>query len=264
MSIKTDKEIDQQPKIYKLKRHGRSFQVSRRDFIKLTGTYIAAASLSSCFAQPDVEVIPPTSTKVPSETPSPTPTRTQTPTPTKIPVTAKIRTQGARLREAPNTSALVIGALAVNVVVTVIGKLEDASWLQLLVNLTDLPALKDAPIAQDSLTVTGWMRADLLEILSDSLEDVLVVEVPPTPTPLPNEKPTGKDGITYKYTDLYGNTHSYTLPCGAPIPTGAICTCNCVSLCSCVGYVAPCSCDTHKSGGGTICTCDMVTYWYPN
>lgn len=154
---------------------------------------------------------------------------------------------------------MVIGVLAINVQVLVIGKLADTSWLQISVNLTDLPALKDAPIAEQSSSVVGWMRADLLEILSGSLDDVPVVEVPATPTPLPNEKPTGEEGITYKYTDLYGNTYTYTLPCGAPIPAGAICTCNCVKLCSCVGHVAPPPCKKHGN-----CTCHPIVYWYPN
>jgi WD40 repeat protein len=48
-----------------------------------------------------------------------------------------------------------------------------------------------------------------------------------------------KDGVTY------------TLPCGSPIPAGAVCICNCVtgSSCSCVSY---------SSGGGG------GHYWYPN
>lgn len=58
---------------------------------------------------------------------------------------------------------------------------------------------------------------------------------------------------------------SYTLPCGADIPAGAVCTCNCVAglgctcvghtSCSCVGH--SCSCDSHSSGGSSH-------YWHPN
>jgi WD40 repeat protein len=55
-----------------------------------------------------------------------------------------------------------------------------------------------------------------------------------------------------------GRTVTYTLPCGAPLPAGAVCTCDCVT----VGKYMPkghrrrvrggaCSCDT-------ICTCDSV------
>ena len=261
-------KTNQPPQIFDLKRKGRSFQVSRRAFLKLTGSCVAAVALPSCIAQQafvkktPTPIITITQTPSPTRTPTRTPTPTYTPTPTQVPVTASVLTQGARLRWGPSTNALVIGALTKNTVVTIIGKLADESWFQVSVNLEDLPALQNAPIAQQGTSVIGWIRADLLELLTGSLDDVPVAEAPPTPTPLPNEKPTGEKGITYKYTDLYGNTRTYTLPCGAPIPAGAVCSCNCVSLCSCVGHVAPCSCDSHSSG--TICTCDMVTYWYPN
>jgi WD40 repeat protein len=48
---------------------------------------------------------------------------------------------------------------------------------------------------------------------------------------------------------------TYTLPCGSPIPPGAVCTCNCVPGCSCVSYT--CSCVSY-------CSCLAVYhYWYP-
>jgi len=50
-------------------------------------------------------------------------------------------------------------------------------------------------------------------------------------------------GITYKV-----GTTEYTLPCGAPIPPGAVCTCNCVA-----GKAPVCSCVGHSSH-----------YWHPN
>jgi WD40 repeat protein len=59
-------------------------------------------------------------------------------------------------------------------------------------------------------------------------------------------------GITYTGETITGQTVEYTLPCGAPIPPGAVCTCNCVAG----GYV-PCGCvvDTAPRGG--------THYWYP-
>lgn len=270
MSTEKDQKTTQSPKVFDLKRKGRGFQVSRRDFLKVTGSCIAAVTLPACAAMQSLAQETPTATSTETSiptgtstrTPTPTRTPTRTPTPTKVPVTGSVRTQGARLRWGPSTDVLVIGALAIDTGVTVTGKLADESWFQISVDLADMPSLKDAPIAQKGSDVVGWVRSDLLEILTGSLDDVPVVAAPPTPTPLPNTKPTGDEGITYKYTDLYGNTYTYTLPCGAPIPAGAICSCNCVSLCSCVGYVAPCSCDSHSPG--SICTCNLVTYWYPN
>jgi WD40 repeat protein len=84
------------------------------------------------------------------------------------------------------------------------------------------------------------------------------------------------EGITYQGTDIYGRTIIFTLPCGSPIPPGAVCVCNCVPGSLAVptnfsqnynagGY---CTCDTVCTCN-TICTCQSVggryvTYWYPN
>ena len=53
-----------------------------------------------------------------------------------------------------------------------------------------------------------------------------------------------------------GETYTYTLPCGAALPEGAVCTCNCVSGrggCECVGH----SSSGRGGGGGSH-------YWHPN
>lgn len=59
---------------------------------------------------------------------------------------------------------------------------------------------------------------------------------------------------SFSYWDrALGRTVTYTLPCGSPIPPGAVCTCNCVS-----GTMpAP------RSTGGFICTCDMICTCVP-
>ena len=58
---------------------------------------------------------------------------------------------------------------------------------------------------------------------------------------------SAKDTVT-------GETYTYTLPCGAALPEGAVCTCNCVTGrggCSCVGH-------SNSGGGGGS------HYWHPN
>lgn len=66
--------------------------------------------------------------------------------------------------------------------------------------------------------------------------------------------PPDVDLNQYDITLPGGGTVTYTLPCGAPIPAGAVCTCNCVGGggCSCVGHSSGGS-----SGGGSH-------YWFPN
>lgn len=275
---------EEAPQVFNISKEGKNYKFTRRDFIKAAGVAATSAALVGCeeggfggLFQKETAIPPsattrptdtpiPTHTSTPTSTPTKTPTLTRTPTrtptPTPVPVTCRTRTNGARFRAGPATYYQMMDGVKSGTVVTVIGRLADNSWLKVLVKVEDLPTLQNAPIAEGKKEVPGWFRADLLECLTGDI-NTLPEETPPlTPTPLPNQAPTGDEGITYKYTDLYGNTYTYTLPCGSPIPEGAICTCNCVTLCSCDGYVAPCSCDSDS--GGSYCTCNMVVYWYPN
>lgn len=86
------------------------------------------------------------------------------------------------------------------------------------------------------------------------------------------------EGTSYKGTDIYGRTITFTLPCGSPIPPGAVCVCNCVPGAMVVpknhsqkydiqGY---CTCDLICTCN-TVCTCQsvgggghVISYWYPN
>ena len=81
-----------------------------------------------------------------------------------------------------------------------------------------------------------------------------------------SEMKSDTEGIKVTSTNpVTGRTETITLPCGSPIPAGAVCTCNCVSgtVCPCVSHVVvptakpksnPCSCQS--VGGGH--------YWHPN
>ena len=119
---------------------------------------------------------------------------------------------------------------------------------------------------------TAFAAAAGKSILFISLPDF---EILGCPVDLKEMKDDTK-GIEIKGTDpATGRTITYTLPCGSPIPAGAVCVCNCVagSVCSCVGHTV-CTCDTVCSCvGNTICTCDTVCscvghvvshYWHPN
>jgi len=76
-------------------------------------------------------------------------------------------------------------------------------------------------------------------------------------------------GITYNvYNQVTGQTITYTLPCGSPIPPGAVCVCNCVPG-TYRTYEPPPYRPSRPSrgggggGGGTYCTCNRVCTCIP-
>jgi hypothetical protein len=75
-----------------------------------------------------------------------------------------------------------------------------------------------------------------------------------------------KEGATVsQYNRETGAVTTTTLPCGSPVPGGAICVCNCVAAPVYDAVRTICTCNL-------VCTCDTVstgttytyTYWYPN
>ncbi|ODS32228.1 MAG: NTPase, partial [Candidatus Scalindua rubra] len=69
----------------------------------------------------------------------------------------------------------------------------------------------------------------------------------------------GKEANQYTITNQYGKTITYTLPCGSPIPPGAICTCNCIPG---THYVAPSTPSTRRLPY-TYCQCDKICVCIP-
>jgi WD40 repeat protein len=62
-----------------------------------------------------------------------------------------------------------------------------------------------------------------------------------------------QQGVTFNCTDEWGQTLTFTLPCGSPLPSGATCVCNCVpgkveTSCTCNRV---CTCNRQS-----ICTCN--------
>lgn len=84
-------------------------------------------------------------------------------------------------------------------------------------------------------------------------------------------------GAGYSGTDIFGRTVVFTLPCGSPIPPGAVCTCNCVpgtlampnNHSQSMNSQGVCTCDLICTCN-TVCTCQgvggggYISYWYPN
>jgi WD40 repeat protein len=81
--------------------------------------------------------------------------------------------------------------------------------------------------------------------------------------------PSEVRGLTYRSTNAYGKVVTYTMPCGAPIPPGAVCTCNCVPG-SYKPYPSYTPTPSHKpvspastTGGYQYCTCNKVCVCIP-
>ena len=55
-----------------------------------------------------------------------------------------------------------------------------------------------------------------------------------------------------------GGSYTYTMPCGAAIPEGAVCTCNCVK------GRGGCACDGHCRADGSSGSSGGGHYWHPN
>lgn len=65
------------------------------------------------------------------------------------------------------------------------------------------------------------------------------------------------NGVMYDvYDKVTGTTITYTLPCGSPIPSGAVCTCNCVSG----TYKPP---PVYQYPSNQYCTCNQVCTCVP-
>ena len=137
------------------------------------------------------------------------------------------------------------------------------------ITVPDHSADPNIVVAKDGSACAIAIKKSILFI---SLPDLVITGCP---VDLKEMKDDTK-GIEVKGTDpVTGQTITYTLPCGSPIPAGAVCVCNCVagSVCSCDGHTVctcdkVCSCDTYVApcSCNSVCTCEGVGphYWHPN
>ena len=191
-------------------------------------------------------------TKAPRQQPistnTPEPTATATPEPTDVPtMTGTVVVTAANVRIAPIANILPIINLAQGESVTILGRTSDNVWVLVDTGKSTMETHK---------ALIGWMKTNQLSISIDNVSTLPIATPNPTPTPLPGSADNispGSTGISYDYIDQWGIKHTRTLPCGSPIPAGAVCVCNCVTV------PVACSCDNYSP-----CSCDTIHYWYPN
>ena len=130
----------------------------------------------------------------------------------------------------------------------------------------EVSALRFSPDSQllaagtDIGTIVFW-ETDSFEQVNDTPDDCLFDK---------DAAPLEDEFNTVRVTDDEGISRTYTLPCGAPIPTGAICTCDCVpgtfaGWLPSIGDPRLPSSGSGSSGGssGGACSCDEVCTCVP-
>ncbi len=238
---------DAEPQVFAVARAGGRHAFTRRGFIEMVGASAAsAATLAGCGDDGPFGGEAATATPPPSATPTavPTPTASSTPTPECV-----VQPSSVNLRAGPGTNYDIVAVFRQGDALAVTGRTEDGTWFEV--------------VAKDGRR--GWMAASIVEcsVATDAIP--IQRDIPPSPTappptrtPVPTDTPVpageegnvppGQTGIEYH---VEGRT--FHLPCGSPIPAGAVCVCNCVTApapsgCGCHGHRAP----------------RVSSYWYPN
>ncbi len=257
-------ESVEEPRIYSVSKDLKQRKFSRREFIEVVTLASTAVAITACgesetnqtspgngqpgAANSDPEIAS-TATPDPTKTSTAKPTATKTSVPSETPVPeVRVIEDSVNFRSGPATNYYVLRVLALGERLILMGRLSDNSWF----------------FGKTTDGEEGWIKATLIDLSGYPVNDLPIKTPPPTPIPPePTDVPgkqgnvePGETGIEYTSIDSSGRTITYTLPCGSPIPAGAVCTCNCVTV-----PAAGCSCDGYVS-----CTCDAVTshYWYPN
>jgi len=241
-----DVPSEEEPQVFAVNKEGNNVKFTRRNFLELMAVTGAAAALNGCtlFQHRGTLSAP------------------------------------ANIYAGPDTLHPLIGVGKQGDIYRIISRTRDGNWLQIsdasgnsgwvqlsYVSLDEvidkIPVAENAPTSPPTATSTptNTPTPTSTPTRTPTRTPTKTPTRTPVPTGLPGDVPAGENGIEYTSED----GQVFHLPCGAPIPEGAICVCNCVEVpsCSCVGYTY-CECDT-------VCTCESVCscesvyhYWYPN
>lgn len=238
---------EEQPEVYAVSREETGVHFTRREFVELVGTATAGVVIISSLglSQQSVMAQGATPTRTPRPTSTPRPTRTATP----IPCTVRTDQDDVAVHVGPGRNRGIRRFMPVDEAVPVIGQGRDSDnnlWWQI-----ELPKIEQAWVSDEDVEFSG----DCSDVPLTPTPAIATAQSRETATPRATDRPPGdigsvgpgQTGINYSV-----NGVTYTLPCGSPIPAGAVCTCNCVTV------PRSCSCDG-------VCSCAGEThYWYPN
>lgn len=270
-----EETVANEPQVFAVNVKGKKAFFTRRHFIEMTTASAIVATVANCGGEDDTESsftnavseaidevtppgdtpvpentpvptntsVPPTDTPQPTDTPTNTPVPTDTPSPTPTPIPqVTVALSSVNVRGGPSTFHPVIVVAYQDDTLSVESRLDDNSWFKV--------RLEDGTIAWISESVVTY---DFDPATIPVEQNVPTPPPPPSPTSppqptappgTPGEVPPGQTGINYTI-----NGQTYTLPCGSPIPQGAVCVCNCVTV--------PVPCNDCND-------CVDTHYWYPN
>lgn len=108
-------------------------------------------------------------------------------------------------------------------------------------------------LGSETGTITLW-RIEDLDFINEQ-PDLCLFD--------PAAAPAGEEYNTVQAEDEYGIIRSYTLPCGSPIPAGAVCTCNCVPGTFAGELPSTSGNQPSTRPGGSGCSCNQVCTCVP-
>lgn len=277
----SEDSVADEPQVFAVNVQGKNVQFTRRHFIEMAAASAAVATIVGCGSGESTDPIVPTDTAVPpTNTPTNTPTSTSTPSPTNTPTSTPTSTRrptrtprptdtpsptptpmpqvtvalsSVNVRGGPSTLHLVVIVVYQNDTLSVISRLQDSSWFKVRLDDGTLGWISESVVSYDFDPAAIPIEQNVPT--PPPPPSPAVTTAPTVPAGNPGEVPPGQTGINYTI-----NGQTYTLPCGSPIPPGAVCVCNCVTVPALPGCTCDqvCTCDT-------VCTCVGQThYWYPN
>lgn len=223
---------EQGPQVFAVSRgEGGKFGFSRRSFLEFAAAMAAGTAISGCGPDEDPAQIGP-----------------QALAPNGEGVRVTVHSSSAELRGGPGQEYPLVGTASAGDTFNVLRTNGDGDWHEVKVGYQE----------------TAWIEQSAV-LVRVFVPMVARGEVPPTPTERPTATPTPKPQGTPYTPPTPGTTRAeftvagtkYTLPCGSPLPAGAVCVCNCVTAPTACSCNSVCTCDS-------VCTCVGNHYWYPN
>lgn len=240
---------EEKPEIFAVSRDENEMTFDRRDFLRASMFVAgAAATVAAGAAMLDgSEVSAGTDLQAATRTPRPTRTPQVTATPGE-PCTVWTDQPEVNIHVGPGRHRGIVDYMPTRQEIPVIGKAKDKNglyWWQV-----EIEGIAQAWVHPDDVRVSGDCSG-IIDVDAPPFVPAATATPASTSTPIPQGTlgtvPPGQTGINYT-----SGGRTYTLPCGSPLPPGAVCICNCVTVprgCACDGY---CSCAGRSH------------YWYPN